>query len=100
MCAGETLSSEQADFDLVLLRPNTYLVLIEYLKDAELLSEFFANNCATMEVTNSLVRISSTAYLPAAGQETFDVEEDGMELCMDTSDLATTYSSYASALVK
>ena len=91
MCAGETLSSDEANSESVLLRPNTWLVIAQYFKDPELLKEFMASNCATTEVTNPFIRSDSTLYLPAEGVVTFDIDNDGVAMCMDKSDLASTY---------
>lgn len=93
--AGETLTAEQADLEYVLVRPNTWLVLIEYFKDPALMEEFMASNCETTEVTNGLIRASATPYLSQEGQETFDLESDGMEMCLDVSGSATAYTSCA-----
>jgi ribosomal protein S18 len=52
-CAGEALSAEQSNFAPFLELPNTWLQLIEYFKDPELLSEYVTSRCKTTEVSNS-----------------------------------------------
>jgi hypothetical protein len=57
LCAGEGLAADQQAFSFVLDEPNTWLILMEYLLNPELLSEYITTNCASVEVCSATHRM-------------------------------------------